>query len=156
MLKYEQEQRLREQKRQEELHRQQEQQRQDELRRQQELQRQEEQRKQQELQRQQELRKSQLTTQTVPTVKTADTIAEYIKAYGGYQKMSLKEKAEAFGFDLNDTQGSIQLYSEVLSKLGIYKNQLEMFEDYRAICDVTPKSSIRDEVLDERTQRRGR
>lgn len=148
--------RQQEQQRQEELQRQQELQRQEELRRQQELQRQEELRKQQELQRQQELRKSQPTTQAVPEVKTADTIAAYIKACGGYQKMSAKQKAEAFGFDLNDSQGSIQLYSEVLRKLGIYKNQLEMFEDYRAICDVTPKSSVRDEVLEERTQRRGR
>ena len=167
-LKYEQEQRLREEKRQEELRRQQEQQRQEELlrqqelqrqeelRRQQELQRQEELRKQQELQRQQELRKSQPTTQAVPDVKTADTIAAYIKACGGYQKMSAKQKAEAFGFDLNDSQGSIQLYSEVLRKLGIYKNQLEMFEDYQSICDATPKSSVIDELSEERSYRRGR
>lgn len=148
--------RQQEQQRQEELQRQQELQRQEELRRQQVLQRQEELRKQQELQRQQELRKSQPTTQAAPDVKTADTIAAYIKACGGYQKMSVQEKAKAFGFDLNDSQGSIQLYSEVLRKLGIYKNQLEMFEDYRAICDATPKSSVRDALSEEITPRRGR
>lgn len=168
MLKYEQEQRLREeqcqeelrrqqeQQRQEELRRQQELQRQEELRRQQELQRQEELRKQQELQRQQELRKSQPTTQAAPAVKTADTIAAYIKDCGGYQKLSVKQKSEAFGFNLNDSQGSIQLYSEVLRKLGIHKDQMEMFEDYQAICDATPKSSVRDDFSEERTQRRGR
>lgn len=155
-LKYEQEQRLREEQRQEELRRQQELQRQEELRRQQELQRQEELRKQQELQRQQELRKSQPTTQAAPDVKTADTIAVYIKACGGYQKMSVQEKAKAFGFDVNDSQGNIQLYSEVLRKLGIHKDQMEMFEDYQAICDATPKSSVRDELSEERNYRRGR
>lgn len=155
-LKYEQEQRLREEQRQEELRRQQELQRQEELRRQQELQRQEELRKQQELQRQQELRKSQTTTQAAPDVKTADTIAVYIKACGGYQKMSVQEKAKAFGFDVNDSQGNIQLYSEVLRKLGIHKDQMEMFEDYQAICDATPKSSVRDELSEERNYRRGR
>lgn len=51
---------------------------------------------------------------------------------------------------------SIQLYSEVLRKLGIYKNQLEMFEDYQSICDATPKSSVIDELSEERSYRRGR
>lgn len=69
--------------------------------------------------------------------KHVDEICSNIfKQNSDYQSLSFSSKAEIFGFDIDDNETNLNVYMEVMNKLGIQQSFDEMFEDYQGIYDV--------------------
>ena len=66
-----------------------------------------------------------------------------IEAGKGYEKLSFRDKAELFHFDLEDITDNLEVHREVLAGLGIKYGGADMFEDYQGIYDETVKHEKR-------------
>ena len=83
-------------------------------------------------------------------------IAEKLKGYGSYEKISWGVKAEVFGFDIDDSSGNLKLYMQVVKALGARMSQEEMFEDYQKVYEETLKKQGEDEMQKDKMRERGR
>ncbi len=62
-----------------------------------------------------------------------------MKGYGLYENIPSSVKAEAFGFEIDDSSGDLKLYMQVIKALGVRMEQEEMFEDYQKVYEETIK-----------------
>lgn len=72
-------------------------------------------------------------------INSAEMIVEKLKEYGLYEKIPWGVKAEVFGFKIDDSNGNLKLYMQVMKALGMRMDQEEMFEDYQKVYEETIK-----------------
>ena len=84
-----------------------------------------------------ELQESRKADAEIDFQKHVDEICTNIfKQNSDYQSLSFTSKAELFEFDIDDNKTNLNVYMEVMNKLGIQQSFDEMFEDYQGIYDV--------------------
>lgn len=74
-------------------------------------------------------------------VDKAGRIVRIISELGGYENVSESVKADVFGFDIADVNGSIRLLSDVMKMLEIKLDRDERYEKFQRIYD---ESVVRD------------
>lgn len=74
-------------------------------------------------------------------VDKAGRIVRRISELGGYENVSESVKADVFGFDIADVNGSIRLLSDVMKMLEIKLDRDERYEKFQRIYD---ESVVRD------------
>ncbi len=74
-------------------------------------------------------------TREIEPVDKADWIVRRISELGGYETVSDSVKADIFGFDIADVNGSIRLFSDVMKRLGIKLDGGELYEEFQKIYD---------------------
>lgn len=89
-------------------------------------------------------------------INSAEMIAEKLKRYGSYEKIPWGVKAEVFGFGIDDSNGNLKLYMQVIKALGMRMDQEEMFEDYQKVYEETVKKQGEDEMQKDKMRERGR
>lgn len=74
------------------------------------------------------------TKETVP-VDNVGWIVRRLSELGGYENVSDSVKADIFGFDIADVNGSIRLFSDVMKRLGIKLDGDGLYEEFQKIYD---------------------
>ena len=74
-------------------------------------------------------------TKETESVDKADWIARRISELGGYENISDSVKVDIFGFDIADVSGSIRLFSDVMTRLGIKQDGDGLYEEFQKIYD---------------------
>lgn len=72
-------------------------------------------------------------------ISNAEMIAGKLQEYGSYKKIPSGVKAEVFGFEIDDSNGNLKLYMQVVKALGVRMSQEDMFEDYQKVYEETIK-----------------
>ena len=62
-------------------------------------------------------------------------IVRRISEIGGYENVSDSVKADVFGFDIADVSGNIRLFSDVMKRMGIKLDGVELYEEFQRIYD---------------------
>ena len=62
-------------------------------------------------------------------------IVRRISELGGYENVCDSVKADVFGFDIDDVSGSIRLFSDVMKRMGIKLDGVELYEEFKRIYD---------------------
>ena len=68
-------------------------------------------------------------------VDKVDWIVRKISERGDYENISNSVKADVFGFDITDVNGSIRLFSEIMKRLEIKLAGEEIYEEFQRIYD---------------------
>ena len=68
-------------------------------------------------------------------VDKVDWIVRKISECGDYENISDSVKADVFGFDITDVNGSIRLFSEIMKRLEIKLAGEEIYEEFQRIYD---------------------
>ena len=68
-------------------------------------------------------------------VDKVDWIVRKISERGDYENISDSVKADVFGFDITDVNGSIRLFSEIMKRLEIKLAGEEIYEEFQRIYD---------------------
>ncbi len=89
-------------------------------------------------------------------ISNAEMIAKKLKGYGSFEKIPWGVKAEMFGFEIDDSNGNLKLYMQVMKALGARMSQEEMFEDYQKVYEETVKKQVEDEMQKDKMRERGR
>lgn len=89
-------------------------------------------------------------------ISNAEMIAGKLQEYGSYESIPSSVKAEVFGFKIDDSNGNLKLYMQVMKALGARMSQEEMFEDYQKVYEETIKRQGEDEIQKNRMRERGR
>ena len=89
-------------------------------------------------------------------ISNAEMIAKKLKGYGSFEKIPWGVKAEVFGFEIDDSNGNLKLYMQVMKALGARMRQEEMFEDYQKVYEETVKKQVEDEMQKDKMRERGR
>ena len=69
------------------------------------------------------------------SVDKVDWIVRKISERGDYENISDSVKADVFGFDITDVNGSIRLFSEIMKRLEIKLAGEEIYEEFQRIYD---------------------
>ena len=68
-------------------------------------------------------------------VDKAGWIVRRISELGGYENVSDSVKVDIFGFDIADVSGSIRLFSDVMTRLGIKQDGDGLYEEFQRLYD---------------------
>ena len=68
-------------------------------------------------------------------VNKAGWIVRRISELGGYENVSDSVKVDIFGFDIADVSGSIRLFSDVMTRLGIKQDGDGLYEEFQRLYD---------------------
>lgn len=68
-------------------------------------------------------------------VDKASWIVRRISELGGYENVSDSVKVDIFGFDIADVSGSIRLFSDVMTRLGIKQDGDGLYEEFQRLYD---------------------
>lgn len=83
-------------------------------------------------------------------------IVRRISELGGYENVSDSVKADIFGFDIADVNGSIRLFSDVMKRLGIKLDGDELYEEFQKIYDKSVSRDADKEREEDKMWNRGR
>lgn len=79
-----------------------------------------------------------------------------ISELGGYENVGVSVKADIFGFDIADISGSIRLFSDVMTRLGIKQDGDGLYEEFQRIYDESVGRDINTEKVEDKMWNRGR
>ena len=92
----------------------------------------------------------------IEPVDKADWIVRRISELGGYETVSDSVKADIFGFDIVDVNGSIRLFSDVMKRLGIKLDGGELYEEFHKIYDESVDRNAGNDKAEDKMWNRGR
>ena len=83
-------------------------------------------------------------------------IVRRISEFGGYENVSVSDKADIFGFDIADVSGSIRLFSDAMKRLGIKLDGDELYEEFQKIYDESVDGDAGKDKAEDKMWNRGR
>ena len=96
----------------------------------------------------------------VPVIPMAadkvEWIADRLSESGAYEDVDVPVKADIFGFDIADVNGSIRLFSDVMKRMGIKLAGDELYEEFQRIYDVSVGRDAGKEKAEDKVWNRGR
>lgn len=82
----------------------------------------------------------------VTGMRVAEILKDMAKLEISYSSLTDKEKAELFGFRMENSEYNLKLYFAVMKAVGIRQSMDEMYEDYQRIYDKTVEWETRKEI----------
>lgn len=83
-------------------------------------------------------------------------IVRRISEFGGYENVSVSDKADIFGFDIADVSGCIRLFSDAMKRLGIKLDGDELYEEFQKIYDESVDGDAGKDKAEDKMWNRGR
>ena len=75
---------------------------------------------------------------------------------GPYKYLKTSVKANAFKFDVSDTGCNLKLFMNVLDKVGVKLDGVQLYEEYQKIYDETVSRNEMNEMEQEKQWNKGR
>lgn len=86
----------------------------------------------------------------------AEKVARELLACGPYKYLKTSVKADAFKFDVSDAGGNLKLFMNVLDKVGVKLDGVQLYEEYQKIYDETISRNEMYEKKQEKQSNKGR
>lgn len=86
----------------------------------------------------------------------AEKVARELLACGPYKYLKTSVKADAFKFDVSDAGGNLKLFMNVLDKVGVKLDGVQLYEEYQKIYDETVSRNEMNEMEQEKQWNKGR